>query len=143
MQQFLDTFMAQPDIRDNMAGVVAVVVQGDDVIASKGYGYADMARKIAVDPEKTVFRIASVSKAVTATAVMQLAEQGKLDLNADLNRYLGNEQIPNQTDTPLTMRDLLMNSTGFAYGDTSEMSTNDLAKEVSLESFVQSRCELL
>ncbi|WP_127531658.1 serine hydrolase [Paenibacillus kobensis] len=138
VQQFLDTFMAQPDIRDHLAGAVATVVQGDKVLASEGYGYADVARKIVVDPEKTVFRIASVSKVVTATAVMQLTEQGQLDLNADLNRYLGKVHIPNKTGTPLTMRDLLTNSTGFEYGDTSEMSTNDLEEEFPLKSFVQS-----
>ncbi|GFN32184.1 beta-lactamase family protein [Paenibacillus xylaniclasticus] len=138
VQQFLDTFMAQPDIRDNIAGAVAVVVQGDEVLASKGYGYADVERKIAVDPDTTVFRIASVSKVVTSTAVMQLAEQGKLDLNTDLSAYMSRLNIPNKTNTPLTMRDLLMNSTGFEYGDTSEMGTNDLERDIPLQSFVES-----
>lgn len=59
------------------------------MLLKKGYGYADMERKVPVDPDKTVFRIASVSKTFTAAAVMQLAEQGKIDLHADINRYMG------------------------------------------------------
>ncbi|MBT2763455.1 serine hydrolase [Paenibacillus sp. ISL-20] len=135
--RFLDEFMANSEIKDNMAGGVIVVVKGDEVLASKGYGYADVERKLPVDPDQTVFRIASVSKVVTATAVMQLMDQGKMDLNADLSDYLGGIRIPNQTGTPLTMRDLLMNSTGFEYGDTSELTTQDLNREVSLKSFVK------
>lgn len=78
--RFFDEFFADPEIAQNMAGAVVMVVKGDQVLAAKGYGYADTAKKLPVDPERTVFRIASVSKVITATAVMQLADQGKIDL---------------------------------------------------------------
>lgn len=135
--RFLDSFFAQPEIKENMAGAVVVVTKGDEVLAKKGYGYADIEQKLPADPEQTVFRIASVSKVVTAAAVMQLAEQGKIDLHADLSSYLGVVQIPNQTDKLLTIRDLLTNSTGFDYGDASAMITEDLQQEIPLTSFVR------
>ncbi|WP_028592100.1 serine hydrolase [Paenibacillus massiliensis] len=135
--RFLDEFFAQPEIKNNMAGAVVIVAKGDELLAKKGYGYADIERKLPVDPDRTVFRIASISKVVTATAVMQLAEQGKIDLNAELSAYLGGVRIPNKTDVPLTMRHLLMNSTGFEHGDTSELMTQDLQREIPLRTFVQ------
>ncbi|GAA3408987.1 hypothetical protein GCM10020370_47160 [Paenibacillus hodogayensis] len=137
MERFLDEFMARPDIANHLAGAVAVVTSGEDVLVKKGYGYADLQRKLPVDPDRTVFRVASISKVVTATAVLQLAEQGKLDLDKDVSAYLGEVRIPNRTDVPLTMRDLLTNSTGFEYGDTSEQTTPDLQRDVSLVSFVR------
>lgn len=70
-------------------GAVFVVVKDGKVLLQKGYGYADVEKKIPVDPEKTLFRIASVSKVFTAAAVMQLVEQGKMELNRDVQNYLG------------------------------------------------------
>ncbi|CAM4188386.1 serine hydrolase [Paenibacillus macerans] len=135
--RFFDEFFADPEISKNMAGAVVMVVKGDQVLAQKGYGNADTAKKLPVDPERTVFRIASVSKVITATAVMQLADQGKIDLNEDITPYLGGVRIPNKTNTPLTMKSLLTNSTGFDYGDTSELTSPDLKREVSLKSFIK------
>jgi CubicO group peptidase (beta-lactamase class C family) len=62
--------------------------QGRPDPVKKGYGYADVATKTAMDPDRTTVRIGSTSKLFTWTAVMQFVEQGKIDLNADVNRYL-------------------------------------------------------
>ncbi|AWX54931.1 penicillin-binding protein [Brevibacillus brevis] len=136
VEQFADEFFNRSEIKNNMAGATFVVVKGDKVLFKKGYGYADVEKKIPVDPDRTVFRVASVSKVITATAVMQLAEQGKIDLNKDVSAYMGDARIPNNTGTPLTMKHLLTNATGFDYGDTSDSSTTDLKREVSLKKFV-------
>lgn len=136
IEQFADAFFSRPDIKDQMAGAVIVVTKGDQILLKKGYGYANVEEKLPVDPDQTVFRIASISKVITSTAVMQLVDQGKLDLNKELNNYLGDVQISNQTKVPLTMKHLLMNSTGFDYGDSSELSTNDLTIEVPLKQYV-------
>ncbi|GJM67842.1 hypothetical protein HMSSN036_00580 [Paenibacillus macerans] len=135
--RFFDEFFADPEIAKSMAGAVVMVVKGDQVLAQKGYGYADTEKKLPVDPERTVFRIASVSKVITATAVMQLADQGKIDLDGDITPYLGGVRISNKTNAPLTMKSLLTNSTGFDYGDTSELTSPDLKREVSLKSFIK------
>jgi len=136
VEQFADDFFNRPDIQENMAGAAFAVVRGDKVLVNKGYGYADVGKKLPVDPNRTVFRVASISKVITATAVMQVAEQGKLDLDEDLSSYLGDARIPNQTDAPLTMKHLLTNSTGFDYGDTPESMTIDLTREASLKQYV-------
>ena len=64
------------------------MVKDGQVLLQKGYGYADVEKKMPVDPEQTLFRPGSVSKLFTWTAVMQLVERGKLDLDADVNQYL-------------------------------------------------------
>jgi CubicO group peptidase (beta-lactamase class C family) len=99
----------------HIAGAVVAVVVGDKVVFTKGYGYADVESRRPVDPQTTMFRIASVSKLFTWTAVMQLVEEGKLDLNADVNTYLKGTgvQIPATFDKPITLKDLLTHSAGF------------------------------
>ena len=72
----------------DVAGAVVVVVKDGQVLLQKGYGYADVAAKKPVDPQRTLFRAGSVAKLVTDTAVMQQVELGKLDLDADINKYL-------------------------------------------------------
>ncbi|WP_159881478.1 serine hydrolase [Paenibacillus puerhi] len=136
VERFADAFFSKPEIKEQLAGASVAVVKGDRVLLNKGYGYADVEKQQPVDPDRTVFRVASVSKVITATAVMQLAEQGKIELNKELSAYLGDVRIPNETDTPLTMRHLLTNSTGFAYGDTSESATQDLTREAPLKQYV-------
>ena len=72
----------------DIPGATVAVVANGDIILSKGYGFADLQSQSTVNPEKTLFRIGSVSKLVTWTAVMQLVEQGQLDLDTDINQYL-------------------------------------------------------
>lgn len=136
VEQFADGFFEQPEIKESLAGAALVVVKDGKVLLKKGYGYADVDKKVPVDPDRTVFRVASISKVITATAVMQLAEQGKLDLNQDIAAYTGDVRIPNLTGAPLTMKHLLTNATGFDYGDTSESSTNDLKREVPIKQYM-------
>jgi CubicO group peptidase (beta-lactamase class C family) len=65
-----------------------------------------------VDPEKTTFLLGSLSKVFTWTAVMQLVEQGQLDLDADVNRYL-DFRIPDTFPAPITLRDPMDHTSGF------------------------------
>ena len=136
VEQFADSFFEQPEMKESLAGAALVVVKDGKVLLKKGYGYADVDKKVPVDPDRTVFRVASISKVITATAVMQLAEQGKLDLNQDIAAYTGDVRIPNLTGAPLTMKHLLTNATGFDYGDTSEMSTSDLKRETPIKQYM-------
>jgi CubicO group peptidase (beta-lactamase class C family) len=96
----------------NIAGAVVSVVKDGQVLLQKGYGYADVEAKKPVLPEQTLFRPGSISKLFTATAVMQLVEQGKLDLDRDVNDYL-DFAIPKTYPEPLTLRQLLTHTAGF------------------------------
>jgi len=96
----------------NVAGVVVVVVKDGHVLFQKGYGFADMDKRTPVDPATTLFRPGSVSKLFTWTAVMQLADAGKIDLDADVNHYL-DFTIPAAFGKPITMRNLMTHTAGF------------------------------
>lgn len=94
-------------------GLVVAVTRNGEVLFEEGYGYADVANQVRMDPERTVLRVASISKSFTATAVMQLVEQGTLDLDRDINDYL-DFQIPAAFGRPVTLRHLLTHTAGFA-----------------------------
>ena len=99
----------------HIAGAVVAVVAGDKLVFAKGYGYADVETHKPVDPQTTMFRVGSVTKLFTWTAVMQLVEEGKLDLDADVNTYLKGTgvQIPAAFDKPITLKNLLTHTPGF------------------------------
>ena len=108
MDSVISTF-----IQREIPGVVAVVVQDGEVLFSKGYGSRDLATGDPVDANTTLFYTGSVTKMFTATAVMQLVEQGKLDLDTDINDYIEAFQIPGTFAPPLTLRHLLTHTAGF------------------------------
>lgn len=112
LEAWLDGFMPYALQRGNVAGAVVVVVKDGQVLLQKGYGYADVARRTPVDPERTLFRPGSVAKLFTWTAVMQLVEQGKLDLDRDINDYL-DFTIPPRAGQPITLRNVMTHTPGF------------------------------
>jgi CubicO group peptidase (beta-lactamase class C family) len=111
-ESWLDGFLPYALAAGDIAGAVVVVVKDGDVLLQKGYGYADLAKRAPVDPANTLFRPGSVSKLFTWTAVMQLVEQGKLDLDADVNQYLDFE-IPPRDGKPVTLRNVMTHTAGF------------------------------
>src|ERR1700678_115288 len=107
-----DGFMPYALKSGDIAGAVVVVVKDGAVLFEKGYGYSDIAARSPVDPDRTLFRVGSTSKLFTWTAVMQLVEQGKIDLDADVNQYL-DFKIPPREGTPITMRNIMTHTAGF------------------------------
>jgi CubicO group peptidase (beta-lactamase class C family) len=88
LEAFIDDFMAAQMEPNHVPGVTISVVKDGQLFFAKGYGYAEVKNRVPVDPDTTLFDTGSVGKTFTWTAVMQLVEQGKLDLNADVNTYL-------------------------------------------------------
>src|SRR5437763_3121144 len=112
LEAFLDGLIpAQLQNRD-IAGAVVSVVKDGRVLLEKGYGYADFVAKKPVVADKTLFRPGSISKVFTAIAVMQMVEQGKLDLDRDINNYL-DFALPQTYPEPITLRRLLTHTAGF------------------------------
>lgn len=99
--------------RFEVPGAVIAVVHADSILALAGAGYADLEAGVPVDPDRTLFRVGSVSKLVTATAVMQLWEGGHVDLHADINGLLTRVRIPEAFGRPVTVHDLLTHTAGF------------------------------
>ena len=109
---FLDGFMPMQLEREKIAGAVVLVVKDGRVLFAKGYGYSDLEKKAPVTVDATLFRPGSISKLFTWTAVMQLVEQNKIDLDRDINAYL-DFKIPATFPQPITMRDLMTHTPGF------------------------------
>lgn len=112
LEAWLDGFLPNALNAADIAGAVVVVVKDHQVLLEKGYGYADYDKRTPVDPKSTLFRWGSVSKLFTWTAVMQLVEQGKIDLDADVNQYL-DFKIPARDGKPITMRNIMTHTAGF------------------------------
>jgi CubicO group peptidase (beta-lactamase class C family) len=94
-------------------GAVIIVIRNGEVSFKAGFGFADIDARKPVDPAKTRFRAGSISKLFTATAVMQLVEAGKLDLNSDVNTYLTSFKIPPTYPEPVTLSHILTHTAGF------------------------------
>ena len=109
---FIDDLMASEMKTNPFPGAVVTVVKDGQLFFQKGYGYADLEKQTPVDPSTTIFRMGSVTKLFTWTAVMQLAEQGKLDLDKDINTYL-DFKIPSTFPQPITLKNLLSHTPGF------------------------------
>jgi CubicO group peptidase (beta-lactamase class C family) len=109
---WLDGYMPYALHTGDIAGAVVAVVKDGKVLTERGYGFSDVGKRTAVDPKQTLFRPGSVSKLFTWTAVMQMVEQGKIDLDADVNQYL-DFKIPARDGKPVTMRNLMQHTAGF------------------------------
>lgn len=109
IEPFVDGFFEKA-LTEDMPGAVFTAVQDGEVIINKGYGYANFEKQQAVDPNETLFRVGSISKLLITTAVMQLTEEGKLDLQRDVSAYLGD--FPKVGDG-VTLDKLLTHTAGF------------------------------
>lgn len=109
---WLDGFLPYALGRGDIPGAVVVVVKDGQVVTQRGYGFADVAKGRRVDPSTTLFRPGSISKLFTWTAVMQQVEQGKLNLDADVNQYL-DFKIPAYEGKPVTLRNIMTYTAGF------------------------------
>ena len=104
--------------KKNVPGLAACIVKGDKIVWSKGYGMADRTRKIPFTPDRSLFQIASISKTITATAIMQLRDKGLLELDDDVNKFPNfSVHNPNHPDKPITFRHLLTHTSSINDND--------------------------
>ena len=104
MQEFFDT--------SNTPGLAVSVGLGGSIIWSEGFGYADVEQQVKVDPARTLLRIGSVIKPMTAHAAAQLVQAGKLDLDLPIQTYV--PDFP-QKRGPITTRQLLGHLSGIRH----------------------------
>ncbi len=112
-EEFVDSIITQQLLDYNIVGATFTAVNNGSFYLSKGYGYRKKYPHIGVDPNSTLFRIGSVSKTFTAIAVLQLVEDGLLNLDEDINEYLTAFQIPDTYIEPITLRHILTHTAGF------------------------------
>ena len=111
----LDRFIEAEMKAQKIPGLAACIVKSGKITWSKGYGWADIKRRVTMDPERTIQNIGSISKTVTATAVMQLWEKGKFDLDDDINLHLPFPvRNPSHPDRLISFRSLLTHRSSIA-----------------------------
>ena len=110
---FMDAYLTSQLAGYNTQGAVVAVVKDGEILFSGGYGYQDRENRIKMDPAVSLTRPGSISKLFTWVSVMQLYEQGLLDLDADVNTYLSSFQIPGTYEEPITMKHILSHTAGF------------------------------
>ena len=98
--------------REDIAGMVVSVVKDGKPFFRQGYGFANLEKRTPVSAENTLFRPGSISKLFTWTAIMQQVEQGRLDLDRDVNDYL-DFKIPPTYAQPITLRNIMTHTPGF------------------------------
>lgn len=113
LANFLDKFFIEQMQKQHIPGAAIVIVKNGKVFFSKGYGYADISKHTTIDVNKTLFRVSSISKLFTATAIMQLVEKKKLNLQQNVNYYIKDFQVKSHFEKPITVSDLLLHTAGF------------------------------
>ena len=132
LEAFFDGVVAAHLKYNPMAGATLSVVKDGEILLAKGYGYADLEKQVKVDPAQSLFRPGSTSKLFTWTAVMQLVEQGKLDLDADVNQYIPDFKIPATYDQPITLRNIMTHTAGLEDGALGYLFAKDATKLIPL-----------
>jgi len=112
VEVFLDGIVPLQLSQTDIAGATVSIVKDGKLLFAKGYGYADVQKKQFVSGPETLFRPGSISKLFTWTAIMQLFEQGKLDLDRDVNDYL-DFKIPEAFGKPITLKNIMTHTPGF------------------------------
>lgn len=115
LEAFVDGWVRDAMAREHVAGAAVSIVQNGRVVLKKGYGFADLNPRKAVDPDRTLFRIGSISKTFTWILAMNEVERGRMALDQPINRYL-----PEKTRVrgegyrrPVTLKTLMDHSPGF------------------------------
>ncbi|GHV50884.1 serine hydrolase [Synergistales bacterium] len=110
---FIDGFIDGEIRRGNIPGMAFAAVRGGETIYLKGYGFSDIAAGRAVSPDATLFRAGQISTVVTAMALLQLVERGRLSLDEEVNAHLRRWRLPGASSPPVTLRHLLTHTGGF------------------------------
>ena len=113
LEAFIDKIVTEEMDRQHIPGAEFVFVKDGKVFFSKGYGFANLEKQQRAVPEQTIFRIGSISKVFTATAVVQLADRGSINLHTDVNRYLKKLQVAATFPEPVTPAHLITHTAGF------------------------------
>lgn len=112
METFFDGYLAEQMDLYHIPGVVISVVKDGKVFFSKGYGYADLEKKMPFS-EDSLLTTASLGKLFTAVGLLQLSERSKIDLHADIRTYFKDFNLKTRFDDPLTFANLLTHTDGF------------------------------
>ena len=133
---FLDPILEDAMAAEHIPGAAISIVKDGKMIYSRGFGVADMESGRPVDPDRTIFRIGSITKAVTAMGLLRLIDQGRIKLDADVNEYLRDFKLEDRYGSPVTSWHLLSHTGGFDQIGANR-NFEKIAKRPSLASFLK------
>lgn len=142
LEAFLDGVVRGQLDAHQIPGATVAITSGEDIILIKGYGYADVESETPVDPEQHLFRVASVSKPFAWISLLQLAEEGLIDLNADVNTYLDFEIPDTYPGTPVRIKHLITHTTGFEavnFGGTAKIASDQIPFDEAMKTLIPKR----
>lgn len=138
IETLLDPIYAERMEKSRIPGAVISIVKDGQIIFTKGYGVADLEKKGPVVPHKTIFRIGSITKVFTATAVVQMADRGRINLGDDVNKFLKGMRVPDTFSRPITFANLLTHTSGLDEISPGRRTSNK-SDVVPLGEFLKSR----
>ncbi|MEM6538662.1 MAG: serine hydrolase domain-containing protein, partial [Pseudomonadota bacterium] len=114
-EAWADEYFSTELAANRITGAVVGAIEGDDVVFLKGYGWQDLGRQIPLDPKRTMIRMCSISKTFTASAIMQLVEEGRIrSVDDPVNPYLKRYKLPPPYGDQVTIGQLMTHSSGMA-----------------------------
>jgi CubicO group peptidase (beta-lactamase class C family) len=139
LEAYVDGVIRDRMARDHIAGVTIAVVQNGQVVLKKGYGVASLNDGRKVDPDRTLFRVGSISKTFTWIALMNEVEAGRMRLDTPINIYLPEKlQLKDQgKKTPVRLRDLMTHTAGFEDRALGQLFERDARRERPLDLYLR------
>lgn len=113
LEAYVDGLAQAHMTEHDLPGLTLSVFRDGQPLIIRGYGYADLAAREPVDPQRHLFRVGSISKTFIWVSVMQLVERGLVTLDTDINEYLTDMEIPATFDEPVTLHHLMTHTAGF------------------------------
>jgi CubicO group peptidase (beta-lactamase class C family) len=138
LSAYVDGLVDQAMERDGIAGVTLAIVDRDGPLLLRGYGIADQSPRRAVDPRRTLFRIASISKTFTYLLGLKLVDDGRIKLDAPVNDYLSPElQLPDDGYPPVRVRHLFTHTAGYEDSAFGHLFVDRADRVITLDEYLQ------
>jgi CubicO group peptidase (beta-lactamase class C family) len=138
LSAYVDGLVDQAMERDGIAGVTVAIVDRDGPLLLRGYGIAHQAPRRAVDPRRTLFRIASISKTFTYLLGLKLVDDGRIRLDAPVNDFLPPElQLPEDGYAPVRVRHLFTHTAGYEDSAFGHLFVDRADRAVTLNEYLQ------
>lgn len=109
----VESAVAQCMVDNDLPGAAVVIVRAGKTIYKKGFGRANVELGTDVDPDKTIFRIGSISKALTLLTLTRQIDQGRIKMDDDVEKYFQGLKNPHEFKKPVTIENLLTHTSGF------------------------------
>ncbi len=136
VEKYVDEYFPNFLEKNHIPGAAFILVDKNGPLLIKGYGEHSFENGVAIQPDKHLFRIASITKTMTGLGVMKLVNEGKIDLDTDVNEYFTRFQIPDTFEQPITVRHLLQHNSGIS-DEFVGLSFTDISERRSMGDFLE------